>query len=614
MTRIRRSSRLVAVLAAGALVLPLLTTVSAAHAHEVDTTTSSWLASDFNAAGIGDLGAANADIDGGGYYLLRSEMAAAGAPANTELTVPGSGLKFTLGGGVSGTADHVRAVGQRIETAHALGSQATGPATKIQLVGMGVNGGQQNVPLTLGLSGGPVQTTFSISDWCSSAPQYSDTLFGTHRHRYSGSTQSAAVCGLFATAPISVPAGQKLDYLRLPVNSNVRIFAIASDATTTAAVISGSRHVILTPDAVAGELMGVEVLGVTEQESVRYQWRRNGVVMRGVTGETYRPSGWDTGAAIQVQAAVIRSGFRPATAAPSAAVIVREGQIEVTADPTVSGIVRYGEELAVDPGRYRPANASVAYEWLVNGEAIPGATGATYAPDAATVGHSLSVRVTATAVGYSLHDQIVDVGKVAGRQCAVLQGARVSGASVVGETLTAIPGVYSAPQASSTTTWLRGGTPIAGATTTSYRLTTTDAGKTITARITTVAPGHDPIVELVAVGTVFSAAAAPLPASSPSVKTIKIKRKPALFHGKKTLKNRAKLKRGTVLKVRKPKVDARSVTYKYTWYRAGRKAAVGQKYRVSPKDNGKRIKVTVIMTATGYKSAKTTISKVIRVS
>ncbi len=70
--------------------------------------------------------------------------------------------------------------------------------------------------------------------------------------------------------------------------------------------------------------------------------------------------------------------------------------------PTVTGNAKLGRTLTATPGTWDPADVTVAYQWLRNGEPIVGATSTTYRVQRADIGTVLSVRVTATEEGNDL--------------------------------------------------------------------------------------------------------------------------------------------------------------------------------------------------------------------
>jgi subtilisin family serine protease len=76
-----------------------------------------------------------------------------------------------------------------------------------------------------------------------------------------------------------------------------------------------------------------------------------------------------------------------------------QGAPVATTAPSISGDPRVGKKLTADPGVWDPADVSIAYQWLRDGQPIEGATGQQYRVVKADSGTTLSVRVTATAEG-----------------------------------------------------------------------------------------------------------------------------------------------------------------------------------------------------------------------
>lgn len=79
------------------------------------------------------------------------------------------------------------------------------------------------------------------------------------------------------------------------------------------------------------------------------------------------------------------------TAAPLS-VIIAKGTL-IVGTPTIAGTPQVGGTLTCDPGAWT-AGTTFAYQWASNGNAIPGATSATYTPVAADAGAQLTVTVT----------------------------------------------------------------------------------------------------------------------------------------------------------------------------------------------------------------------------
>jgi hypothetical protein len=68
-----------------------------------------------------------------------------------------------------------------------------------------------------------------------------------------------------------------------------------------------------------------------------------------------------------------------------------------TAPPTIQGTAAYGEVVTADPGAWEPADVTLDYQWLLDGEPVDDATRRRYRPGLDDLGHRLKVEVTATA-------------------------------------------------------------------------------------------------------------------------------------------------------------------------------------------------------------------------
>ena len=64
--------------------------------------------------------------------------------------------------------------------------------------------------------------------------------------------------------------------------------------------------------------------------------------------------------------------------------------------PSIAGVAQVGSVLTRINGAWSGGGLTYAHQWLANGVAISGATGATYTPVAGDVGKTISVRTTAT--------------------------------------------------------------------------------------------------------------------------------------------------------------------------------------------------------------------------
>lgn len=122
---------------------------------------------------------------------------------------------------------------------------------------------------------------------------------------------------------------------------------------------------------------------------------------------------------------------------------------------------------------------------------VPGAP-ASYTPTAGLIGHTLAVRVVASATGY-LDATASSAGRVVSAAPLVLTGATtVTGVARVGEPLTCVPAGWVEPPSSVTTTvaWLSDGATVPGADTTSFVATAVERGTRMSCRVTFSAPEY----------------------------------------------------------------------------------------------------------------------------
>lgn len=168
----------------------------------------------------------------------------------------------------------------------------------------------------------------------------------------------------------------------------------------------------------------------------------------------------------------------PASATP-------RGTIIGTAPPTVSGTVRVGAPLKASTGTWNVTGLSFAYTWLANGNAISGATSATFTPSAAQYGKRLSVEVTASKPDYNSSSARsaatipVGLGVITNHTLP-----KIWGTLRPGYTLRTTAGTWSPTGLTIHYQWLVNGRPISGATHSYYRLTAADRGKRMRVRVT----------------------------------------------------------------------------------------------------------------------------------
>lgn len=152
---------------------------------------------------------------------------------------------------------------------------------------------------------------------------------------------------------------------------------------------------------------------------------------------------------------------------------------------TVSGIAGVGSTLTVDvTTAASPTPDSYTYQWLADGDAIAGATGATYVPTADVFGARISVVVTPVLDGYDGATGAAtspDTAAVTAASFTHAPTVAIMGTPTSGGSLTAVIGDPAQPTPTGYAfQWYADGRPIDGATLTTLALTADLVGATIT--------------------------------------------------------------------------------------------------------------------------------------
>lgn len=191
---------------------------------------ASYLEEYFTETAIGDIGSANADFDGMGYFHDRTLLAGAGMTPGALEEIPGTDLRYWIQGR-QGAKDNLRMRGQTITVPQALAA-----STQISLVGASNNGsfsGQVRLGLRDAVSGevSSIDRSVTMPDWCSGTnPQGGARPLAIPAQRGTRTGSEPAQCGLYSTVVLDVPEGSQLVSLTLPDSEKMHLFAIASDA------------------------------------------------------------------------------------------------------------------------------------------------------------------------------------------------------------------------------------------------------------------------------------------------------------------------------------------------------------------------------------------------
>jgi surface antigen len=282
---------------------------------------------------------------------------------------------------------------------------------------------------------------------------------------------------------------------------------------------------------------------------------------------------------------------------PSGFIHFNDVRLTALTPPTVSGTPRQGEVLTASPGTWKPGTgATYAYQWRADGLAIEGATAPTFTVGAAQQGRQISVRVTASRLGYLRGTAVsADTAPVESTQLASIAPPRISGDPAVDQTLAASSGRWTAEPTAVAYQWSADGVPIEGA---------IDA---------TLTPGPDLVDKALSV-TVTASREGYADASATSLATAPVAKGTIVRTGAPVVSGRPRL--GETLQVDPGSFTPADATVSVRWLRAGVpvEGATGSTYRLTRADLGERVAARVRLTRPGYealraRSAETAVVK-----
>jgi surface antigen len=256
-----------------------------------------------------------------------------------------------------------------------------------------------------------------------------------------------------------------------------------------------------------------------------------------------------------------------------------------SASPTVVGAAAVGTTVKASVGSWSPVPSSYAYQWLVDGSPISGATAKTYTPTSSVLGRTLSVAVTGAHSGFpSVRASSAPVAVAAGAMTATARPA-LTGMAKVGSRLTTTPGTWSRKDAAVSYQWFSGDSPVAGATGSSYVARSVDLGRPVAVEVAASRAGY--ATATVRNQSTVVAAGALVRMAAPSVS------------GTARVGSRLTANPGTW---------SPTVTPSYQWYSGSRPidGATAQTFVPTGRELGARIKVRVTARRAGYTSMSAT--------
>lgn len=274
---------------------------------------------------------------------------------------------------------------------------------------------------------------------------------------------------------------------------------------------------------------------------------------------------------------------------PSGFVHFNDKPLTNTQVPTISGTAKVGGVLTATPGTWRPGSVQVSYQWFAGGKAVRKAVDSTFRLTRARLGQQVTVRTTATQLGYPTRTATsVPTEAVQPGQLRATTPPTVSGNAQVDSTLTVDPGTWNVAKANLAIQWLADGEPIADATGTTLDLGPELVSRVITARVTATLDGY---VDAVATAT---------PTEPVRPGTFTITTAPQL---------RGTPELGEVLTADPGAYSPTDADVKVEWLRNGAVVGTGTTYRVTNVDLGFRVRARVTLTRPGYTDTTLTTAK-----
>lgn len=223
-----------------------------------------------------------------------------------------------------------------------------------------------------------------------------------------------------------------------------------------------------------------------------YRWRADGQNISGAVGKAFTPTSAQLGKKLSVSVTASRPGY-PTVQAYSVSKTVAPGTLKATTLPTISGTARVDSTLTASAGTWSPTGATYAYQWMLDGTPVTGATGKTFTPGPADVGRHVTVAVTAAKTGYaSVKATSAPTDALAPGLLNATTRPAISGTPKVGSRLAAHPGTWSKPGLTYAYQWFVNGTAVSGAEGQTYVPRAADVDLPVTVHVTARRDGYAP--------------------------------------------------------------------------------------------------------------------------
>ncbi|MEO7269278.1 MAG: GH92 family glycosyl hydrolase [Knoellia sp.] len=197
-------------------------------------------AAGFDLVCIGDPGEQSV-CDGDQAGVSRPALAEAGASPGKLITVPDTDLKFSMPAIPAGENDNATGAGQTLPVTLAPG------ATKLSLIGTATQKDQDTTGTVTYTDGTSTAYPIQYGDWCGGV-KFTNILAVEMTSRLNGTSTDGCHLKLFATAPLTIPAGKTVASVTLPTQTGdphttgrIHVFSVADNGTPlTVAPASGT--------------------------------------------------------------------------------------------------------------------------------------------------------------------------------------------------------------------------------------------------------------------------------------------------------------------------------------------------------------------------------------
>ena len=236
--------------------------------------------------------------------------------------------------------------------------------------------------------------------------------------------------------------------------------------------------------------------------SITVRWLADGAAIPGATAASYVPTPAEKGKSLTAEVTAQLDGYSAGRAVLATAPVA-PGTFQAAEVPTIQGTAEVGQTLTLTSASWAPQPAKVTTQWYADGDAIPGATGASLVLTRDHIDRHISARVTASSSGYRKSRSTAAVtDPVLAKPVTITTPSRVKGTPVVGRKLVAEVGTVRPVDAKATYAWFRDGQRIARTTRPTYTVRRADLGHALSVQVTLSKQHFRDTTESVAVAAV----------------------------------------------------------------------------------------------------------------